>query len=69
MLLEAVAIPTILLAITLSFIVFMFQNKDNGKTALGPRRLRIIGDLHMLGKLPHRNLQSLATKYSPIMSL
>ncbi|KAK2451721.1 cytochrome P450 CYP736A12 [Trifolium repens] len=29
----------------------------------------IIGNLHMLGKLPHRTLQSLAKKYGPIMSL
>ncbi|WVZ14323.1 hypothetical protein V8G54_011889 [Vigna mungo] len=65
MLLEALAIFVIIL----SFIVFVFQNKDDGRTAPGPKPLPIIGNLHMLGKLPHRTLQSLAKTYGPIMSL
>ncbi|KEH28165.1 putative costunolide synthase [Medicago truncatula] len=34
-----------------------------------PPTLPIIGNLHILGKLPHRTLQSLSKKYGPIMSL
>ncbi|KAK7282482.1 hypothetical protein RIF29_11298 [Crotalaria pallida] len=35
----------------------------------GPSPLPVIGNLHMLGTLPHRTLQSLAKKHGPIMSL
>ncbi|KAL5732082.1 hypothetical protein ACHQM5_004739 [Ranunculus cassubicifolius] len=35
----------------------------------GPWGLPLLGHLHMLGELPHQNLQKLAKKYGPIMSI
>ncbi|KAF7819857.1 cytochrome P450 CYP736A12-like [Senna tora] len=35
----------------------------------GPPAWPVIGNLHMLGKLPHRSLQTLSNKYGSIMSL
>ncbi|KAK7271266.1 hypothetical protein RJT34_27015 [Clitoria ternatea] len=71
MLLETLAIPIILLVIFI-FIIYTFflqSNQSHGRNPPGPKAIPIIGNLHMLGKRPHRNLQSLAKKYGPIMSL
>lgn len=43
--------------------------KNARKLAPGPWPLPIIGNLHMLSALPHRNLQNMAKKYGPIMSI
>ncbi|XP_050904723.1 cytochrome P450 CYP736A12 isoform X2 [Lathyrus oleraceus] len=62
------------LFITLTYFLFTFfsnpkQKNSNHKKPPGPPTLPIIGNLHILGKLPHRKLQSLSKKYGPIMSL
>ncbi|KAK4283425.1 hypothetical protein QN277_000375 [Acacia crassicarpa] len=71
---STVAISAFLLLIFvyfLSSIVFRSNNhcKDARKRPPGPLALPIIGNIHLLGTLPHRKLQSLANKYGPIMSL
>ncbi|XP_057417028.1 cytochrome P450 CYP736A12-like [Lotus japonicus] len=45
------------------------QRNIDGKKPPGPSSLPIIGNLHMIGTLPHRTLQSLSQKHGPIMSL
>ncbi|AES98625.2 putative costunolide synthase [Medicago truncatula] len=70
------AATTMLYFLLFTFIYLLFklflhpkQNTINHKKPPGPPTLPIIGNLHMLGKLPHRTLQSLSKRYGPIMSL
>ena len=73
---SSAAIITVLAFLLFTFTYFLSklflhskQKTINHKKPPGPPTLPIIGNLHILGTLPHRRLQSLSKKYGPIMSL
>ncbi|KAK8985562.1 hypothetical protein V6N11_068816 [Hibiscus sabdariffa] len=67
---STMALFLVLLGTLCSFIYFfrtLTTNKNDRKLPPGPAPLPIIGNLHMLGKLPHQSLHRLAQRYGPIM--
>jgi cytochrome P450 len=57
------------LVVAWSFFIFINRNKLRRLLPPGPFPLPVIGNLHLLGKLPHQALAALSLKYGPLMSL
>ncbi|XVF74311.1 hypothetical protein PTKIN_Ptkin13bG0100300 [Pterospermum kingtungense] len=56
---------------TLAFILVSFRLRHRRKLNLppGPKPWPIIGNLNLIGSLPHRSIHALSQKYGPIMQL
>ncbi|GMN30436.1 hypothetical protein TIFTF001_049619 [Ficus carica] len=61
----------VLLLLFSLFFLFIQNKSSHQKLNLPPTppRLPIIGNLHQLGKFPHRSLRALSEKYGPLMLL
>ncbi|XP_028765996.1 cytochrome P450 CYP736A12-like [Neltuma alba] len=51
------------------YLLNAWRNKKAKKLPPGPRGLPILGNLHMFGSHPHRDLHKLSQKHGPIMGL
>ncbi|GLJ45534.1 hypothetical protein SUGI_0958560 [Cryptomeria japonica] len=70
--------PAVELGFSVIFLWFIYifltkkkSKRNKGELGLppGPRPLPLVGNLHLLGSLPHQSMAELAKKYEPIMFL
>ncbi|KAL6602887.1 hypothetical protein ACP70R_043248 [Stipagrostis hirtigluma subsp. patula] len=62
----------VVLATTLFLVTVLRRRRDPGrkyKLPPGPRPWPVIGNLNLIGPLPHRSLRELSKRYGPLMSL
>jgi len=64
-----VTLTTALIFVVLVAVWGFFSRRSKAGLPPGPFPLPIIGNLHMLGELPHRAMAALSMKYGPLMSL
>eukprot|EP00253_Pinus_taeda_P019101 PITA_19101 len=64
-----VGLPTALIFVVLTTAWSFYSRGSKDRLPPGPFSWPIIGNLHMLGELPHRALEALSMKYGPLMSI